>query len=92
MSKEYKRILIANRGDSAVRVIRACREMGIETVSVYSKADKDTFHNRIADFSVCIGDVRSKDSYLNSYNILAVATDYKVDAIRSQRMWSSCYW
>lgn len=81
MNKEYKRILIANRGDSAVRVIRACKEMGIETVSVCSKADKDAFHNRIADFSVCIGDVKSKDSYLNSYNILAVATEYKVDAI-----------
>lgn len=81
MNKKYKRILIANRGDSAVRVIRACKEMGIETVSIYSKADKGLFHTRIADYSVCIGDVRSKDSYLNSYNILAVAIYYKVDAI-----------
>jgi acetyl-CoA carboxylase, biotin carboxylase subunit len=81
MSKQYKRILIANRGDSAVRVIRACKEMGIETVSVFSKADKGSLHSRIADYSVCLGDARSKESYLNSYNILAVATKYKVDAI-----------
>lgn len=81
MKKQYKRILVANRGDSAIRVIRACKEMGIETVGIYSKADKGLLHSRIADYSVCIGDVRSKDSYLNSYNILAVATYYKVDAI-----------
>lgn len=81
MNNKYKRILIANRGDSAVRVIRACKEMGIETVSVFSLGDKGAFHTRLADFSVCIGDALSKDSYLNAYNILAVATKYKVDAI-----------
>lgn len=81
MSKKYKRILIANRGDSAVRVIRACKEMGIETVSVFSKGDKGSFHTRLADYSVCIGDAPCKDSYLNAYNILAAATNYKVDAI-----------
>lgn len=81
MNTKYKRILVANRGDSAVRVIRACREMGIETVSIFSKGDKGTLHTRLADYSVCIGDVQSKDSYLNAYNVLAVATDYKVDAI-----------
>jgi acetyl-CoA carboxylase biotin carboxylase subunit len=81
MSKQYKRILIANRGDSAVRIIRACKEMGIETVGVFSKADKDSLHTRLADHSVCLGDVRSKESYLNSYNILTVATKYNVDAI-----------
>lgn len=81
MKTKYKRILVANRGDSAVRVIRACREMGIETISVFSKGDKGALHTRIADYSVCIGDVQSKDSYLNAYNVLAVATDYKVDAI-----------
>lgn len=81
MNTKYKRILVANRGDSAVRVIRACREMGIETVSIFSKGDKGAFHTRLADYSVCIGDVQSKDSYLNAYNVLAVATDYKVDAI-----------
>lgn len=78
---KYKRILVANRGDSAVRVIRACREMGIETVSIFSKGDKGALHTRLADYSVCIGDVQSKDSYLNAYNVLAVATNYKVDAI-----------
>lgn len=81
MKTKYKRILVANRGDSAVRVIRACREMGIETISIFSKGDKGAFHTRLADYSVCIGDVQSKDSYLNAYNVLAVATDYKVDAI-----------
>ncbi|RDY31923.1 acetyl-CoA carboxylase biotin carboxylase subunit [Lachnotalea glycerini] len=81
MSSTYKRILVANRGDSAVRVIRACKEMGIETVSIFSKGDKGALHTRLADYSICIGDVQSKDSYLNAYNILAVATDYKVDAI-----------
>ncbi len=81
MDNKYKRILIANRGDSAVRVIRACKEMGIETVSIFSKGDKGALHTRLADYSVCIGDVQSKDSYLNAYNVLAVATDYKVDAI-----------
>jgi acetyl-CoA carboxylase biotin carboxylase subunit len=79
--KKYSRILIANRGDSAVRIIRACKEMGIETVSVFSMGDKGAFYTRLADYSVCIGDVQSKDSYLNAYNVLAVATDYKVDAI-----------
>lgn len=81
MNNKYNRILVANRGDSAVRVIRACKEMGIETVSVFSKADKEALHTRLADYSVCIGDVQSKDSYLNAYNVLAVATNYKVDAI-----------
>lgn len=81
MNNKYKRILVANRGDSAVRVIRACKELGIETVSVFSKADKGILHTRLADYSVCIGDVHSKDSYLNAYNVLAVATEYNVDAI-----------
>lgn len=81
MNKKYKRILIANRGDSAVRVIRACKEMGIETVSIFSKSDKGTLHTRLADYSVCIGNAQSKDSYLNAYNVLAAATYYKVDAI-----------
>lgn len=79
--KKYKRILVANRGDSAVRIIRACKEMGIETVSIYSKGDKGALHTRLADYSVCIGDVQSKDSYLNAYNVLTVANNYKVDAI-----------
>lgn len=81
MNSKYKRILVANRGDSAVRIIRACKEMRIETVCIFSKADKGLLHTRLADYSICIGDVQSEDSYLNAYNILAVATDYKVDAI-----------
>ena len=81
MNKKFKRILVANRGDSAVRIIRACKEMGIETVSIFSKGDRGALHTRLANYSVCIGDVNSKDSYLNAYNVLAVATDYKVDAI-----------
>lgn len=81
MNKKYKRILIANRGDSAVRVIRACKDMGIETVSVFSKSDKGALHTRLSDYSVCIGDGQSKNSYLNAYNLLAAATYYKVDAI-----------
>lgn len=81
MNKKYSRILVANRGDSAVRIIRACKELGIETVAIYSKADRGVLHTRLADYAVCIGDVKCTDSYLNSYNILAVANKYKVDAI-----------
>lgn len=81
MNNKYKRILVANRGDSAVRVIRACKEMGIETVSIYSRVDKDSYYTRLSDYSVCIGDAPSIDSYLNAYNILSVAIEYKVDAI-----------
>ena len=67
-----KKILIANRGEIAVRIIRACREMGIETVAVYSEADKEALHTKLADEAVCIGPAPSKDSYLsmdrNYYN------------------------
>ena len=65
------KILIANRGEIALRIIRACRELGIETVAVYSTADKNALHAQIADRSVCIGGARSTDSYLNSRAILA---------------------
>ena len=61
----FQKILIANRGEIAVRIIRACREMGIETVAVYSEADKDSLHVQLADQSVCIGPKNPKDSYLN---------------------------
>ena len=67
----FKKILIANRGEIAVRIIRACRELGIETVAVYSTADKNALHAQIADRSVCIGGARSTDSYLNTRAILA---------------------
>lgn len=67
----FKKILIANRGEIAVRIIRACREMGIETVAVYSEADKEALHVMLADESVCIGPAKSKDSYLNIQNIIS---------------------
>ncbi|MEL5899910.1 biotin carboxylase N-terminal domain-containing protein, partial [Clostridium sporogenes] len=66
----FKKILVANRGEIAVRIIRACREMGIETVAIYSEADKDALHVQLADEAVCIGPPSSKDSYLNMYNII----------------------
>ena len=69
----FSKILIANRGEIAVRIIRACREMGISTVAVYSKADKDALHVRMADESYCIGGPQVSDSYLNIAAILEVA-------------------
>ncbi|MDT8862426.1 acetyl-CoA carboxylase biotin carboxylase subunit [Alkalihalobacillus sp. MEB130] len=77
----FKKVLIANRGEIAVRVIRACKEMGIKTVAVYSEADKDALHVKLADEACCIGKSASKDSYLNIYNIMSVATALEVDAI-----------
>lgn len=65
------KILIANRGEIAVRIIRSCRDMGIQTVSVYSEADKDALHVKMADEAVCIGPAASKDSYLNMENIIS---------------------
>ena len=66
----FNRVLIANRGEIACRIIRACRELGIESVAVYSQADKDALHVQLADHAVCIGPAASKDSYLNVENIL----------------------
>jgi acetyl-CoA carboxylase biotin carboxylase subunit len=67
----FNKILIANRGEIAVRTIRACREMGIETVAVYSEADKDALHTQMADEAICIGPAAAKDSYLNIQNIIS---------------------
>lgn len=67
----FNKILIANRGEIAVRIIRACREMGIETVAVYSEADKDALHTQMADEAICIGPAAAKDSYLNIQNIIS---------------------
>jgi acetyl-CoA carboxylase, biotin carboxylase subunit len=76
-----KKLLIANRGEIAVRIIRACREMGIESVAVYSEADKDSLHVQLADEAYCIGPTASKDSYLNFTNIISVAKLTGCDAI-----------
>ncbi len=77
----FKKILIANRGEIALRVIRTCREMGIKTVAVYSTADKDSLHVRFADEAVCIGKPQSADSYLNIQHIMAAAEITNADAI-----------
>lgn len=77
----FKKILIANRGEIALRVIRTCREMGIKTVAVYSLADAESLHVRFADEAVCIGPAPSKDSYLKIPNIIAAAEITNADAI-----------
>lgn len=77
----FKKILIANRGEIALRIQRTCREMGIKTVAVYSTADRESLHVRFADEAVCIGPASSRDSYLNIPNIIAAAEITGVDAI-----------
>jgi acetyl-CoA carboxylase, biotin carboxylase subunit len=77
----FRKILIANRGEIALRVIRTCREMGIKTVAVYSTADKDSLHVRFADEAVCIGKAASSDSYLNIPHIMAAAEITNADGI-----------
>lgn len=77
----FNKILIANRGEIALRVIRTCKEMGIKTVAVYSTADRDSLHVRFADEAVCIGPPSSKDSYLKIPNIIAAAEITNADAI-----------
>ena len=77
----FKKILIANRGEIALRVIRTCKEMNIKTVAVYSRADKESLHVRFADEAVCIGPAASSDSYLNIPNIIAAAEITNSDAI-----------
>ncbi|HOF35014.1 MAG TPA: acetyl-CoA carboxylase biotin carboxylase subunit [Spirochaetota bacterium] len=77
----FKKILIANRGEIAVRIIRACREMGIQTVAVYSEMDKDALHAQLADEAVCIGPAPSKSSYLNMNNIISATILTHAEAI-----------
>ncbi len=77
----FSKILIANRGEIAIRIIRACKEMGINTVAIYSEADKDSLHVSLADESICIGSARAKDSYLNMTAILSAAEVTHAEAI-----------
>ncbi len=77
----FGKILIANRGEIAVRIIRACREMGIQTVAVYSEADRDALHTQLADEAICIGPAAPKDSYLNMERILSATIASKAQAI-----------
>jgi len=69
----FHKILIANRGEIAVRIIRACKELSIRTVSVYSEADRGSLHAKLADEAICIGPAKSKDSYLNKSSIISAA-------------------
>ena len=77
----FHKILIANRGEIALRILRACKEMGIETVAVYSQADEEALHRQLADESVCIGPAPSRQSYLDMKNILSAAVGTGCDAI-----------
>ena len=76
-----RKVLIANRGEIAVRIIRACRELGIKTVAIYSEIDKDAMHTELADEAICVGTSKSKDSYLNESNILSAAVVTGCNAI-----------
>jgi acetyl-CoA carboxylase biotin carboxylase subunit len=77
----FERILIANRGEIAVRIIRACRELGVKTVAVYSTADARSMHVQMADEAICIGPPAAKESYLKIANIISAAEVADVDAI-----------
>src|SRR5260221_4801387 len=77
----FKKILVANRGEIALRVICACKELGIGTVAVYSEADRNSLHVRFADEAVCIGPARSSESYLNIPQVISAAEITNVDAI-----------
>lgn len=77
----FKRVLIANRGEIAVRIIRACWEMGIETVAIYSEADRESLHVRLATYSVCVGSAQSSESYLSIPNVISAAKLYNCEAI-----------
>ena len=77
----YKRILIANRGEIALRVIRACREMGIGAVAIYSEADRGSAYLDLADQAICVGPAKSADSYLKINQVISAAEIGNVDAI-----------
>ena len=89
----FQKILIANRGEIAVRIIRACKELGIETVAVYSEADRNALHVQLADEAVCIGPAKSAESYLNMKNILSAATVGKCNICSfGKNLWNYVYW
>src|SRR5262245_63628414 len=77
----FNKVLVANRGEIALRVIRACRELGVQTVAVYSEADRESLHVRFADDDVCIGPPPGRQSYLNIPRIIAAAEITGADAI-----------
>ncbi len=77
----FNKVLIANRGEIAVRIIRACKELGIQTVAIYSTADKDALHVKLADEAICVGGHKSSDSYINAENILSATIVTKANAI-----------
>ena len=77
----FKKVLIANRGEIALRIIRACKELGIETVSVHSTADANSLHVRFADESICIGPAQARESYLNIPRLLSAIEISGADAV-----------
>src|SRR5579864_3127579 len=77
----FKKILIANRGEIALRILAACKELGIRTVAIYSEADRHALHVRFADEAICIGPARSSESYLNIPQVISAAEIANVDAI-----------
>src|SRR3989338_941499 len=77
----FSKILIANRGEVAVRIIRACRELGIQTTAVFSKADRDSLHVKLADDAICIGEAPTSESYLNVPALISAAEIADVEAI-----------
>ena len=77
----FSKLLVANRGEIAVRIIRACREMGIMSVAVCSTADKEALHAQLADECICIGSPKPKDSYLNKVRILSASVESGAEAI-----------
>src|SRR5579864_9783280 len=77
----FQKILVANRGEIALRVICACKELGIPTVAIYSEADRNALHVRVADEAICIGPARSSESYLNIPQVISAAEIANVEAI-----------
>src|SRR6202789_1030943 len=81
LSPMFRKILIANRGEIALRILSACRELGIKTAAVYSEVDRNSLHVRFADEAICIGPPRSSESYLNIPQVISAAEIANVDAI-----------